>query len=298
MDDASLNTDSVANSSSDGVKTCFVITPIGSDNTSTRRSTEGILDAVIVPTLKTLGFEVEVAHRISASGSITNQVIERLLGADLIVANLTGLNPNVMYELAVRHAARLPVVTIAARGTDLPFDVSDERAIFYTDDMAGVTELTPSLRIAAQTAMEEEKPDNPVYRAAQARVMQEVAQTDVQQYILESLSELRDSMGALEAEVSRQPADSRYFGGDPIVQERQMKATVTGTSEVIERLVHELKKGSVPLLRSIMDLESGDETDLYIRTAVTSRSSLTMAAQQVEDLAHRLGVESISVTTF
>ena len=205
----SLNTDSVANSLSDGVKTCFVITPIGSDNTSTRRSTEGILDAVIVPTLETLGFEVEVAHRISASGSITNQVIERLLGADLVVANLTGLNPNVMYELAVRHAARLPVVTIAARGTDLPFDVSDERAIFYTDDMAGVTELTPKLRIAAQTAMKEEKPDNPVYRAAQAKVMQDGAQTDVQQYILESLSELRESMGALEAEVSRQPADSR-----------------------------------------------------------------------------------------
>ena len=54
----------------------------------------------------------------------------------------------------------------------------------------------------------------------------------------------------------------------------------------------------MPLLRSIMDLGSGGETDLYIRTAATSRSSLTTAAQQVEDLAHRLGVESISVTTF
>lgn len=299
MEDASANTQPAETHLGDDTKTCFVITPIGSDNTPIRRSTEGILDAVIVPTLKTLGFEVEVAHRISASGSITNQVIERLLGADLVVANLTGLNPNVMYELAVRHAARLPVVTIAARGTDLPFDVSDERAIFYTDDMAGVTELTPKLRIAARTAIEEEKPDNPVYRAAQAKVMQDVAQTDVQQYILESLSELRDSMSVLEAEVSRRPADSRYYSGDPIVEERYIKATVRGTSKVVEQFVDQLKRGAVPLLRSWKtEARSGNETDLYITTAATSHSSSMEAVKKIEALAHALGVESIVVTTF
>ncbi len=299
MEDTHNNTQPAGVSHSDSPRTCFVITPIGSDNTATRRSTEGILDAVIVPALKTLSFEVEVAHRISASGSITNQVIERLLGADLVVANLTGLNPNVMYELAVRHAARLPVVTIAARGTDLPFDVNDERAIFYTDDMAGVMELTPKLRIAAQTAMEEEKPDNPVYRAAQAKVMQDVAQTDVQQYILASLSELRDSMSTLEAEVSRKPDDSRYFDSDPTLEERQIKATVTGASEVTERLVQDLRRDAVPLLRFIHTHKSSDgETDLFIRTASTSRSSLGRAARHVEKLARDLGVESISLTTF
>ena len=63
-------------------KTCFVITPIDSDNSPIRRGADGILDAVIKPVLEDLNFEVGVSHRISAPGSITNQVIERLLRDD------------------------------------------------------------------------------------------------------------------------------------------------------------------------------------------------------------------------
>src|SRR5215207_1311082 len=161
MSDQRNNGVAMRDSSSDERKTCFVITPIGSDHSPTRRGAEGILDAVIVPVLQDLQFRVEVAHRISAPGSITNQVIERLLEADLVIANLTELNPNVMYELAVRHAKRLPVVILAEVGTVLPFDVATERTLFYVNDMAGVHDLVPRLKRTVAEAIRDANPDNP-----------------------------------------------------------------------------------------------------------------------------------------
>lgn len=177
------------------VKRCFVITPIGGDGSATRRSADGLVDAVIEPVLMSLGFQVEVAHRISRAGSITNQVIDLLLNVDLVVANLTELNPNVMYELAVRHARRLPVVIIAEVGTKLPFDVSDERTIFYVNDMAGSTELAGKLRISVETIALDLELDNPIYRVVKSNVMSDVQPTDQDKYLLERINSMERLVG-------------------------------------------------------------------------------------------------------
>ena len=86
-------------------KTCFVVGPIGADGTEVRDQADWLLEAVIRPALEPLGYDVIRSDGIAEPGLITEQVINLVRDADLVVADLTGHNANAFYELALRHAA-------------------------------------------------------------------------------------------------------------------------------------------------------------------------------------------------
>lgn len=145
---------------------CFVITPIGSEGSDIRKKAEGIISAVIEPVLVELDYEIFIPHKMTNPGSITSQVIQHIIEDELVIANLTGLNANVMYELAVRHAIRKPIVCIAENGTKLPFDVATERSIFYDDCMNGVNSAREALtKMIANATDCKQEINNPIYRA-------------------------------------------------------------------------------------------------------------------------------------
>lgn len=110
-------------------KACFVICPIGEPSSATRKRSDQILKYIIEPVLDGSEWQIERADKISEPGIITNQIIERLVGADLVIADLSERNPNVFYELAVRHITRKPYVHLIAHDEDIPFDNAPVRAI-------------------------------------------------------------------------------------------------------------------------------------------------------------------------
>ncbi|TKI22569.1 hypothetical protein FC683_26635 [Bacillus cereus] len=184
-------------------KTCFIITPIGDDQSDIRRAADGVIDAVITPELLKIGFSeenIKVAHRMANPGSINQQVIECILESDLAIANLTTLNPNVMYELAIRHAVRKPVIQLIQKGTKkLPFDIIEERTIFYEDDMSGVMELSKDLGAMLPFALEDKEPDNPIYRVAkQKEIMKKITTNEEpMQYIIEQMNSIQSQVSKL-----------------------------------------------------------------------------------------------------
>jgi hypothetical protein len=110
-------------------KICFVIAPIGDEGSEIRRRSDQVLKHIIAPAAKDCGYETIRADKISEPGIITSQVIQHLVDDALVIADLTGRNPNVFYELAIRHAVRKPVVQIIHTGESIPFDVAASRTI-------------------------------------------------------------------------------------------------------------------------------------------------------------------------
>lgn len=128
-------------------KTCFVICPIDDPESEVRRRSDQILKHIIEPVVGVSGYEVLRSDLIPEPGVITSQVIEHLLQDDLVIADLTDGNPNVYYELAVRHVTRKPFVQIILKGQKHPFDVSVQRTIpFDHRDLDSVSECKEELK--------------------------------------------------------------------------------------------------------------------------------------------------------
>ena len=82
---------------------------------------------------------------------IGDRVISDIIHAELVVADLTDLNPNAFYELGIRHSNEKPTIHIARRGTPLPFDNLAHRTIFidladWESIQRGRDQLTRSAR--------------------------------------------------------------------------------------------------------------------------------------------------------
>src|SRR5687767_14258073 len=89
-------------------KVCFVISPIESKGSDVRRRSDQVLKYIIEPAA--VGYDVIRADKISEGGIITSQVVQYLRDSALVIADLTGHNANVFYELAIRHVLRKPYI--------------------------------------------------------------------------------------------------------------------------------------------------------------------------------------------
>jgi hypothetical protein len=112
-------------------KTCFAATPIGEAGSDVRARSDTVLDYVISPVLDPMGYTVTRADKITEAGSITSQVITHLVTSDLAIFDLAGHNPNVFYELGIRHAANKPYVQIDDGKARIPFDITVFRTIIF-----------------------------------------------------------------------------------------------------------------------------------------------------------------------
>lgn len=107
---------------------------------------DDLYEEVIRPVCEDAGIDAFRADDIYQPGVIIQDVIQGLAESNVIVAEITPTNANVFYELGYAHALNKPVILLAERGTELPFDVSGYRVIFYDNAIRGKARLETELR--------------------------------------------------------------------------------------------------------------------------------------------------------
>jgi hypothetical protein len=174
---------------------CFVIAPIGAAGTDIRMRSDQILKYIIRPVAEECGYGAVRADEITEPGIITTQVIDHVLNDAMVVADLTGNNANVFYELAIRHAIRKPYVQIIQKGERIPFDVAGVRTIEIDhQNLDSVEQAKEEMKKQMRyTAEHPEKIESPISVAVDSETLKRSSDPEKRQLgeILSGIAELK-----------------------------------------------------------------------------------------------------------
>ena len=132
--------------------TCFTIMPFG-------EWFDDYYDELYCPAIKAAGLEPRRADDLYRPSTIINDIWSYTQSAKLILADLTGKNPNVFYELGLAHALAKPAILITESISDVPFDLRSLRVIVYDKNQHdwGVTlqeSITKSIKEIVDSPLE------------------------------------------------------------------------------------------------------------------------------------------------
>ena len=117
---------------------CFVLMPF-------RANFERLYKDHIKPTIEKFGFEVIKANDLFTTSPIIEDIWEQINKSRLVVADLTGKNANVFYELGITHTVGKETIIITQNDDDVPFDLKHLRYFKYDDNEKGWNHLDECL---------------------------------------------------------------------------------------------------------------------------------------------------------
>jgi hypothetical protein len=95
--------------------------------------------------VRQLGFTVARADDFFAASAVVSDIWNAIYAARLLIADCTGRNANVFYEIGIAHTLGKPVILIAQNAKDIPFDVRHIRVLLYDYTPRGMSEFDAQL---------------------------------------------------------------------------------------------------------------------------------------------------------
>lgn len=119
-------------------KTAFILMPLADEFSD-------VYKYLISDCLQNAGYVVKRADDIKSQRNIIGDIVEGIVKSDLIVADLTGANPNVYYELGIAHAFNKKVILLTQEIDELPFDLRSYRVVGYSTHFAKMNQAKEEL---------------------------------------------------------------------------------------------------------------------------------------------------------
>jgi len=123
---------------------CFILMPF-------KPSFDRLYRGQIKPAVEASGFKCVRADDIFSPTPILEDIWIHILKGKVIIADVTGRNPNVFYEIGIAHTVGRPVIVIAQDKADIPFDISQFRYFVYSDNTQGWNTLRTTITSALRS---------------------------------------------------------------------------------------------------------------------------------------------------
>jgi hypothetical protein len=250
----------------------FVIQQIGASDTPERKRADEIFEGIIIPAVETSSLKAYRADLDVTPGAITPRMLQELLAARVVIADLTGRNPNVFYELGITHSFARPLISIADSSAALPFDAKDERVIELGEYLhtgltlrqgqKAISRLKESLRIVLQ---DDYVPPSPLRDLAVNRSVDQLASNDP---LAAEVAQMRETL-----EDIRQTVTPRTYVPPPLKED----------ISVLRQFIAENVKISDPRTFDMLQSDkSSAEQKTWVRT-LRKQWDATQATKKVED---------------
>jgi len=145
-------------------RTCFVIMPFSNSNLCTEEEWTLIYDSIIKPAIEGANLDYECRRSAATRGNVVAAILQELRESYVVIADLTDANPNVFYELGVRHSLKDRTILISQNRDDIPFDLrAYANHVYDWQTEEGKEEFAERIEeLLNEIDTNPERPDNPV----------------------------------------------------------------------------------------------------------------------------------------
>lgn len=213
----------------------FVIMPFADEFTL-------VFEDLIKPALEESGYEVSRADSLLDQQNILRSIVKGITSAKLVVAELTGLNPNVFYELGLCHGLNIPTILIAQNIAEVPFDLRTYKIQPYSVRFNEVQKLKTKLKEIAEGHLRDEIIfGNPVTDFSSSEFRGNQEKEEGKEPFPPALGQKqKKDKGILEANIA-----SRAFKDGALKIATEINNTVSAISPLLDRL-DEVTKQDIP----------------------------------------------------